>query len=68
MDITVQQVLGDGNVRQVTASTGGPWGGINVDAAFIKIIEDIWGSDFVNRLRTKLPTVWLDITNKFEVE
>ena len=68
MDIAVQQVLADGNVRQMTASTGGPWGGINVDAAFIKILEDMWGSDFVNHIKETLPSVWLDITNKFEFE
>ena len=38
-DITVHEVMEDGNVREVYKANGGPWGGTKINDAFVSLLE-----------------------------
>lgn len=48
VDITVHETQTDGTVRELYKANGGPWGGTNVDKAFIEFLEDIAGKDVID--------------------
>ena len=41
VDITVHEVLADGNVRELYKANGGPWGGKSVNDAFLCFLDGL---------------------------
>ena len=39
VDITVHEVQGDGNVKELYKANGGPWGGKSVNEAFLQFLR-----------------------------
>ena len=66
VDITVHEVLTDGNVKEVCAATGGAWGGTSIDKAFVELLKRLWGAEFVNQIQSDFPTIWWEIESHFE--
>ena len=66
VDITVHEVLTDGNVKEVCAATGGAWGGTSIDKAFVELLKRLWGAEFINLIQTEDPAVWWELENNFE--
>ena len=66
VDITVHEVLQDGNVNELIVATGGAHGGTNVDATFIKVLKKLWGEPYLKALQNDLPQVWWEIESRFE--
>lgn len=48
MDITVHETQPDGTVRELHKANGGPWGGTQIDHAFLKFLEDLVGTDVMD--------------------
>lgn len=48
MDITVHETQRDGTVRELYKANGGPWGGTQIDRAFLKFLEDLVGTDVMD--------------------
>ncbi|CAC5405225.1 unnamed protein product [Mytilus coruscus] len=44
VDITTYQITENGKMREVHHPTGGPWGGMMVDGAFLEFMEGIFGT------------------------
>ena len=42
VDITVHEVLDDGNVRELYKANGGPWGGKSVNDAFLHFLGGLF--------------------------
>ncbi|ESN91198.1 hypothetical protein HELRODRAFT_90361 [Helobdella robusta] len=68
VDITVYEMLSatGGQLKEVYKATGGPYGSIGVDLAFEKLLEDIFGRDFIDILKLKRPAGWVDLMMAFE--
>ena len=51
-DITVHEVMEDGNVREVYKANGGPWGGTKINDAFVSLLEGwcslFWMTEFLS--------------------
>ncbi|XP_052250155.1 heat shock 70 kDa protein 12B-like isoform X2 [Dreissena polymorpha] len=50
-DIAVHEVIDDNNLREISRSDGDANGGIQVDRAFWKFLEDIYGPNVISTLR-----------------
>ena len=61
-------MLEDGKVQEVTSASGGPWGGIYVDKKYYELLDEIFGSDFMNTLKRDDPGTWLGMVVDFETK
>ena len=46
--------------------TGGTYGGMKVDEQFEKLLQKIFGADFINEYKGSSASQWLQLTNDFE--
>ena len=67
VDITAHKVLVGGFVREILQPCGGPWGGMQIDNAFEKLLIDILGAKIVNRLKDN-SELWLKLMLSFEIQ
>lgn len=63
VDITVHQVMDlDGHhLKELHRATGGPFGSIGVDLAFEHLLDGIFGADFMNHFKARLPASYVDL-------
>lgn len=47
VDITLQEVLPGGNIKELNAPTGGGWGGNNINEEIEQIMISVFGNDFI---------------------
>ncbi|ESO03024.1 hypothetical protein HELRODRAFT_80861 [Helobdella robusta] len=67
VDITVHEMNSEtGLIHELRAASGGPYGATNIDLEFRLLLEDIFGSDFVESFHTKCPNGWLSLMMFFE--
>ena len=66
VDITAHEILLDGNVKEISPPSGGPWGGIKVDKKFFESLAQILGSGFINKFKADRPQQWLQFMTNFE--
>ena len=59
-------MLEDGRVRELYKATGGPWGGNNVNEAFVEYLCDIFSNEVVDTLWQKYPSEFVDMMHDFE--
>ena len=67
VDITAHKVLEGGYVREILQPCGGPWGGIQIDSAFEKLLKDILGAEVMKGLKDD-SELWLKLTLSFEIQ
>ncbi|XP_063414094.1 heat shock 70 kDa protein 12A-like [Mytilus trossulus] len=68
VDITVQEIKDDGDIKQIYMANGGDWGGTKVDEAFDEFLTDIVGSDTVDKFRKDDKVDYLGLCREFEVK
>lgn len=68
LDVTVHEVLTDGNIKEVHQVTGGPFGGIYVDQKFEHLLENLVGKATTREFRMDYPADWLRMMNEFEMK
>lgn len=68
IDITVQEIKDDGDIKQIHMANGGDWGGTKVDEAFDEFLTDIVGSDTVDKFRKEDKVDYLGLCREFEVK
>ena len=66
VDITVHEVLENGNLRELYKANGGNWGGTSIDDAFYQLLEEIFGRKVVETFRRKHKYDDLDLLRDFE--
>ena len=66
-DITVQEKVKDGNLKEICRATGGPLGGTAVDEAFVKLLGKLIGDGVINRLRVDHVGDYMEMLREFEV-
>ena len=68
MDVTAHEILDDGTIKEIHHVTGGPYGGIYVDAKFVSLLESLFGIPTVKNFRSSYPAEWLRMMNDFEMK
>ena len=68
MDVSVHEVIHDGNLRELYKASGGDWGGINVDEAYKDILVKLFGQNVFKKFRKENMDDYIDIFRTFEVK
>ena len=58
----------NGNIKEISQVTGGPYGGTKVDEEFVSLLEKFFGTSVVKTFRTSCPGEWLEMMNEFEMK
>ncbi|XP_052780252.1 heat shock 70 kDa protein 12A-like isoform X2 [Mya arenaria] len=67
-DISIHEKNQDGTLKEIHQPTGGPWGGIYVDANYLKFLENIFGKQAITALKTEDMADYFDIIREFEIK
>ncbi|KAK3100734.1 hypothetical protein FSP39_024387 [Pinctada imbricata] len=68
VDVTVQEVLEDNNLRELHKASGGAWGGTYVDSAFLQVIIKLVGNPVIQKFKTSCMADDLELTREFEIK
>ncbi|XP_052076812.1 heat shock 70 kDa protein 12B-like isoform X5 [Mytilus californianus] len=68
IDITVQEIKPDGNIKQIYMANGGDWGGVKVDQAFEEFLTDIVGMETMEEFRKEDKEEYLSLCREFEMK
>ncbi|GFT16550.1 heat shock 70 kDa protein 12A [Nephila pilipes] len=67
VDITVHEITDEnGTIKELHKATGGPYGSVGIDLEFERLLEDIFGVDFMDQFKNKLPAAFVDLMVAFE--
>jgi len=67
VDITVHEMESEtGHLKELYKATGGPYGSMEVDREFERLMSDIFGSEFIESFKLKRPAGWIDLMIAFE--
>ncbi|KAK2190301.1 hypothetical protein NP493_79g06007 [Ridgeia piscesae] len=66
VDITVHEMESHGRLKELYKATGGPYGSVGVELEFEKLLDSIFGSEFIEAFRHKRPAGWVDLMIAFE--
>ncbi|KAK3588039.1 hypothetical protein CHS0354_012085 [Potamilus streckersoni] len=67
-DMTIHVVRESGCLTELSPPSGGPWGGTKVDAAFDKMVEEIYGKSAVSSFIQNSKADDLDLKREFELK
>ena len=68
VDVTVQEVLPDTNLKELYKASGGAWGGTYVDSAFLQLIIRLVGSPVIQKFKKDYPADDLELLREFETK
>lgn len=67
VDITVHEIIDEnGTIKELHKATGGPYGSVGIDLEFEKLLDDIFGSEFMDQFKIKRPAIYVDLMVSFE--
>ena len=58
----------NGNIKEISQVTGGPYGGTKVDEEFVSLLQKFFGTSVVKTFRDSYPGEWLEMMNEFEMK
>ncbi|WAR26421.1 HS12A-like protein [Mya arenaria] len=67
-DISIHEKKQDGTLKEIHQPSGGPWGGIYVDANYLKFLEHVFGEKAITALKTEEMTDYFDVIREFETK
>ena len=56
----------DQKVKELLRASGGAWGGTEVDRNFMKLLGEVFGTNFINHYQQRHPHEWLQFLTNFE--
>ncbi|XP_060578454.1 heat shock 70 kDa protein 12A-like [Ruditapes philippinarum] len=68
IDITVHEVLRNGNLKELHKASGGAWGGTKVDAAFEAFLSEIIGPRGIAKFKEDHMEDYIDMFRDFEIK
>ncbi|XP_071180737.1 heat shock 70 kDa protein 12B-like [Mytilus edulis] len=68
VDITIHEVVDEQNIREIYAANGGPWGGNNINKAFIDFLNELFGVETFEEFQRKCVDDCIDIIREFETK
>ncbi|OPL33181.1 hypothetical protein AM593_07742, partial [Mytilus galloprovincialis] len=66
VDITVHEKRNDGSLKEICRASGGDYGGTSVDQEFMKMMENITGTEAMKAFKRKSLDSYLDLSREFE--
>jgi hypothetical protein len=64
--VTAHELIENDKIKELHFASGGPLGGIKVDEAFVDLMKDIFGKDFIDSFKKESASQWLQIICDFE--
>lgn len=68
VDVTAYIVEDKQVLRELHCASGDAIGGTNVDNLFLKLLNEIFGTDVLNRYKMKSPSDWHELLQRFEIK
>ena len=68
VDVTVHRVESDGRLTEITKASGGAWGGTQVDEAYLKFLEELYGTEVFQDFKENFIGDFRDIMREFEIK
>ncbi|KAL3862559.1 hypothetical protein ACJMK2_008519 [Sinanodonta woodiana] len=68
VDITIHEVMEDGNLKEIHKATGGAWGGQEVDEAFKQFLINIFGNPVLQKFKLDAIDDYNGLFRDFEVK
>nr|XP_040581373.1 heat shock 70 kDa protein 12A-like [Lepeophtheirus salmonis] len=67
VDITVHEITNkEGRLKELFKASGGPYGSITVDEAFERLLDQIFGREFMKNFKLSRPSGFIDLMIAFE--
>jgi len=67
-DISVHEKLANGKLKPIHEASGGPWGGIYVDQAYMAMIQEVFGDKAIKALKDDEMGDYVDLLREFETK
>ncbi|WAR26428.1 HS12A-like protein [Mya arenaria] len=67
-DISFREKNGNGTLKEIHKPSGGPWGGIYVDANYLKFLEHLFGEKAITALKSEEIVDYFDVIREFETK
>jgi molecular chaperone DnaK (HSP70) len=67
-DITVHHRQDDDTLEEVVPASGGPWGGITIDAAYLKFLEMLFSKEAIERFKDEDLYDYTELIHQFEIK
>lgn len=64
--MAVHEIIDDGSIKEIDKITGGPYGGVKVNQEFERLLDELFGAEYLNAYREQYPSDWLAAMNDFE--
>ncbi|KAK3594224.1 hypothetical protein CHS0354_016924 [Potamilus streckersoni] len=68
VDITIHEIMEDGNIKELNKATGGAWGGQEVDEAFKQFLIQIFGNGVFQKFKSNAVEDYFTLFREFEVK
>jgi hypothetical protein len=68
VDITVQEILHDNNLKELHKASGGAWGGTKVDEKILQMIVKVVGDKVMQKFKCESKSDELDLLREFEIK
>jgi hypothetical protein len=68
VDVTLQEVMQDGSLKQLKAPSGGDWGGVGIDKAFYSLLGKLIGVEIFEQFKKEHMYQWIKFQQLFEQE
>ncbi|XP_052064446.1 heat shock 70 kDa protein 12A-like isoform X1 [Mytilus californianus] len=68
IDITVHEVMAEGNLKEIHQACGGVWGSNTINKEFKNFLYQVFGDDVMSTFRTNNPDDYFEIMNEFELK
>ena len=67
-DVSVHEKLPNGKLKAIHKASGGPWGGIFVDQAYVAMLRDVFGDRAMKALKDTEMSDYVDLLREFETK
>lgn len=66
MDIACHEILGTFGVREILPPSGGSWGSCLIDEEYLKLLDTVFGREWMEQFEREQSTVFLEIRHHFQ--
>lgn len=67
-DITVHEKLANGTLKEIHKASGGSWGGVEVDKAYLQMLTNVVGNDAMQKFKKEYVGDYFDVLRDFETK
>ncbi|XP_060557878.1 heat shock 70 kDa protein 12A-like [Ruditapes philippinarum] len=68
VDVTVHHLEYDGKLSEIARASGGAWGGTQVDEAYLRFLQNVFGDEVFQAFRENNTADFLEMLREFEIK